>query len=270
VAGVEWVAVTDGNEWRIYNAHASVPIEEKLFRRVVIDADEPGAASTLWLLSKSQLQDNQIDALWKSDFVDRQVRDALSGLFSPEPDAALVRLVRSRAASLSPAEVRASLARLRATFDFPVVATSPARAEVHHEQRQPIPTRESGAEPGPKETGQGTPWRNVTLADLISAVLVRVPLPVEHDYKGTHLTAVIEGPDRIAFGGSVYESLSLAGGVARRSVVGPPPGREYPQTNGWTFWQYRRSDGGLGYLDELRRALYEGKVVSLAASRRGA
>ena len=27
VAGVEWVALTDGAEWRIYNAHAPVPVE---------------------------------------------------------------------------------------------------------------------------------------------------------------------------------------------------------------------------------------------------
>jgi hypothetical protein len=32
VAGVEWVALTDGNEWRIYNSHATVPVEQKLFK----------------------------------------------------------------------------------------------------------------------------------------------------------------------------------------------------------------------------------------------
>jgi predicted type IV restriction endonuclease len=32
VAGVEWVALTDGAEWRVYNAHAPVPVEHKLFR----------------------------------------------------------------------------------------------------------------------------------------------------------------------------------------------------------------------------------------------
>ncbi len=37
VAGVEWVALTDGNEWRIYNAHAPVPVESKLFRRIRLD-----------------------------------------------------------------------------------------------------------------------------------------------------------------------------------------------------------------------------------------
>jgi hypothetical protein len=43
VAGVEWVALTDGAEWRVYNAHAPVPVEHKLFRavRVAEDLDAP-------------------------------------------------------------------------------------------------------------------------------------------------------------------------------------------------------------------------------------
>ena len=41
VAGVvEWIVLTDGNEYRIYNAHAKVHIDQKLFRHVVV-AGEP-------------------------------------------------------------------------------------------------------------------------------------------------------------------------------------------------------------------------------------
>ena len=41
VVGVPWIVLTDGNEWRIYNSHAEVPVEEKLFRRVTLSSDEP-------------------------------------------------------------------------------------------------------------------------------------------------------------------------------------------------------------------------------------
>ena len=44
VAGVEWVALTDGAEWHIYNAHAPVPVEQKLFRTVRLDSDGPEVA----------------------------------------------------------------------------------------------------------------------------------------------------------------------------------------------------------------------------------
>src|ERR1700752_345609 len=35
-AGVEWIVVTNGDEWRIYNSHATVPIAEKPLRCVRI------------------------------------------------------------------------------------------------------------------------------------------------------------------------------------------------------------------------------------------
>lgn len=56
--------------------------------------------------------------------------------------------------------------------------------------------------------------------------------------------------------------------MARKSVAGAPTGREYPQTNGWTFWQYRQPDGTLRYVDGLRRDLHERKVVHLDEVRR--
>ena len=66
VTGVEWVVLTNGDEYRIYNAHAPVPIEEKLFRSVKVSDDGLQAADTLALLSKARMRDNLIATLWKS------------------------------------------------------------------------------------------------------------------------------------------------------------------------------------------------------------
>jgi hypothetical protein len=118
------------------------------------------------------------------------------------------------------------------------------------------------------KVGDGTPWRGVSLGQLIDAGIVRVPLDLEHRYRGAHLTARIEAPDRIVFAGQAYDSLSTAGGMARKSVVGSPQGRAYPQTNGWTFWAYRTADGALHQLDDLRRQFHEQKVVPMSAARR--
>ena len=272
VAGVEWVALTDGDEWRIYNSHATVPVEKKLFRVVRIGDPETHADQTLKLLTKAQMADHLIDALWKSDFVDRQIKDALLQLFGPEADPALVRVVRAKAAALSLAEVRASLGRLRTTFDFPVVA-APLVGRVQEPSapkpagRTPSATTLTPPEP-PEPPGRGTPWRHVTLDQLIKAGLVRVPFDVEHRYRGAQLVARIEEASRIVFDGSAYDSLSLAGGVARKSVVGAPAGRDVPPTNGWTFWQFRSPDGMLRVLDDLRREFHERKVVNLSDGRR--
>jgi hypothetical protein len=269
VAGVEWVALTDGNAWRIYNSHAAVTVEQKLFRVVHIADPEDHAEETLRLLAKAQMADHLIDDLWKSDFVDRQIRDALQRLFAPEPDPSLVRLVRAKTSALTPVEVRKSLGRLRTTFDFPIVSAPAGRTERTPEAR---PARPRPAEPvtAPKTAGSGTPWRHVSLADVIAAGLIRVPFEIEHRYRGVEFRARIEGPSRIVFQENIYDSLSTTGGVARKSVAGPFPGRDIPQTNGWTFWEYRGPDGGLRVLDDLRRAVHDGKVISLASGRRPA
>jgi hypothetical protein len=210
------------------------------------------------------MADHLIDAFWKSDFVDRQIRDALARLFGPEPDPALVRLIRAKATGLSPGEVRASLGRLRTTFDFPVVGSQVVeQAEVP--SARPPAGRPATSTPieTKKATGEGTPWRHVTLEHLINASLIRVPFPIEHRFRGVEITARIEGAARITLHGVAYDSLSTAGGVARKSVAGPYPGRDIPQTNGWTFWQFRGPDGTLHTLDDLRRELHERKVVDL-------
>jgi hypothetical protein len=116
--------------------------------------------------------------------------------------------------------------------------------------------------------GEGTPWRQVTLGQLVDVGLVRLPLDIEHKYKGTLLRARIEAVDRIIFAGATYDSLSIAGGMGRLSVVGPTPGHPYPPTNGWTFWEYLTADGSRRQLDTLRRDVHERNVVSLTASRR--
>ena len=272
-AGVEWVALTDGDEYRLYNSHATVPVEEKLFRTIRVADPDTRPADTLGLLSKGQLQDHLIDQFWKTEFVDRHVGATLRGLFAPDPDPAVLRLVHSRAPSLSRADVRASLGRLRASFDFPVVATPVSRAIAASGMRQPAPSPAPAEAPKPvaaqRRVGDGTPWRKVTLGQLIEAGLVRVPLDIFHHYKGTDLRARIEGLDRVVFDDTPYDSLSIAGGMARLAVVGPTPGHPYPPTNGWTFWEHQAADGSSRPLDALRRELHECKVVSLSGRRTG-
>ena len=48
-------------------------------------------------------------------------------------------------------------------------------------------------------------------------------------------------------------SLSV---MARASVIGIPPGRKYPQTNGWIFWQFVDVNGSVKPLDVLRQRYY--------------
>jgi predicted type IV restriction endonuclease len=83
VAGVEWVALTDGAEWRIYNSHALVPVEQKLLWTVRIDSDLETATAVLSLLSKDNMRQNQIAEMWRHSSVDRLVKAELTALSPP-------------------------------------------------------------------------------------------------------------------------------------------------------------------------------------------
>lgn len=125
VVGVEWCVLTNGDEYRIYNSHATVDIEEKLFRtiRVSDKAQEKCTLDTLDLLSKDKMGEKLINTLWKAHFVDHRVKAALVDILSND-DGALTRLVRQKIPGLSRPEIRDSLKRAHFQVDFPVMAIS--------------------------------------------------------------------------------------------------------------------------------------------------
>ncbi|MBI1850191.1 MAG: type I restriction enzyme HsdR N-terminal domain-containing protein [Planctomycetes bacterium] len=231
VVGAEWVVLTNGDEYRVYNAHAAVSVDEKLFRTMRVSDAATRPAETLALLDAATLKENRLQILWKAYFVDKRVRAALSEIFSPAPDPAIVRLVKKKTQNLHPNDIRTSLARVVAQFDFPVEAEPPGKAPV----------------------GKPSPRTDVTPADLIRARLISPPLALVRKYKGTELTARIESNGTVTFAGKSYSSLSMAAGVARTSAGMKSPGRSYPQTNGWSFWQFHDADGALKEIDVLRQ-----------------
>ncbi len=230
VVGVEWCVLTNGDEYRLYNAHAPVDVEQKLFRtiRITDTTQEEYTLDTLELLSKEKMGDNLLNVLWKAHFIDRHVSMALKDLFQND-DASLIRLIRKKVPELTPLEIRESLKRadIRIDFpriDFPLVPTPPRRTE------QP---------PQKPRKSQG-----IQITDLIGAGLINPPLRVEKDYLGSHLEAVIQPDGTIAFDGVSYRSPSTAAGMARKSVMKTPQGEGFPATNGWVFWKYYDSDTG--------------------------
>ena len=76
VVGVGWCLVTNGDEYRLYNSHAAVDVEEKLFRTVRLSdpSQENYCVDTLVLLAKDQMGEHVLELLWKGQFVDRRVK----------------------------------------------------------------------------------------------------------------------------------------------------------------------------------------------------
>jgi predicted type IV restriction endonuclease len=230
VVGVEWCVLTNGDEYRIYNSHAAVDIDEKLFRtiRVSDETKEQFTLDTLDLLSKNKMGEKLINTLWKAHFIDHRVKAALAEILNNE-DGALARLVRKKIPGLSRTEIRDSLGRADFRVDFPAV---PTREPV----KIPFPHTEAKKKPKPPVS--------ISLGDLINAGLLKPPTDLECLYRKANLKAIIQADGTVLYGGSVYDSLSTAAGMARKSIVGTPAGRKYPQTNGWTFWKVRDPQTG--------------------------
>ncbi len=248
--GVKWCVLTNGDEYRIYNSLAEVDADEKLFRKVSIsESDTKFLIDTLNSLSKDKIRGSLLDEMWKAHFIDRKVRLAFEGLLG-EDDAPLIRAICKKANGVTHSEARASLKRAKITIDFPIPKVLEQPAPPIKGKPEPPTTRQ---EAGKKAWKTMKAMADATLESLIGAGLIKPPLDVERDYKGVHLTAVIDRRGKVVFGEGVYDSLSTSAGMARRSVVGAPPDRPYPQTNGWQFWQYCDEHGKLQQLDHLRK-----------------
>ena len=94
VVGVRWCVLTNGDEYRIYNSHAAVDVEQKLFRSVRTSdtANANYVTDTLHLLSKEQMQGRLLDELWKVHFIDGNVSRSIESLLANE-DAGLIRFL---------------------------------------------------------------------------------------------------------------------------------------------------------------------------------
>jgi len=246
VAGVEWVMLTNGDGYRIYNAHAPVALDEKLFRSIQISVDAPEAANALRLLTKDELRRKSLQTLWQAQSIDNRVRQAVEQLFDPEPSPWLVRRLARSIEGLSPGDVRAALSRARITLDFPAADSSVT-------ELQEVPAEKSERTRTPAGTPGAATRYDVTVKQLLDAGLIGTGTQLHQRYLGREVTATVEPDGRIQVGGEVYNSLSIAGGVARAGVKGPPAGgRRYYQTNGWTFWQYTDASGKQQPMEALR------------------
>ena len=115
-AGVRWCVLSDGDQYRFFNANAPVDAEEKLFITITLSTDDPGYAAQMFsYISQGNLNDKELERLWREHFADRLVQAAMRAIVK-EHDQGLVKLIQKRAQMLEPKEIAASLARLEITI----------------------------------------------------------------------------------------------------------------------------------------------------------
>lgn len=250
VAGAEWIVLTNGDEYRIYNPHASVRVDQKLLIAVRVSSSSPVVEQVLRLLARDQLETNRIASLWQAHFVDRQVRAGLERLFSREDDMVLVNHLLRHTKDLTAEDVRRSLRRCKVTLDFPLLPDEVLRSERPNQK-----TRKSA----PK-AARTAAVSAVTLLQIIEAGILRPPVPLTCRYKGKNLSARIEASGAVTFGGASHGSPSAAACAARASVIGRRPDGSPPATNGWAFWRYTSPEGRVMPLDLARQSFAARKV----------
>jgi hypothetical protein len=249
VVGVEWCVLTNGDEYGLYNSHATVDVEEKLFRVVRLSdpTEDDYTLDTLDLLSKDRMGENRLDALWKAHFIDRHIKIVLSNLFRNE-DPGFIRLIRKKTKGINPSEIKESLKRADIRIDFPLMASMSQVLSPPVSGHASKSIDSSKKAKNPKEQRRKA-FIGVTVSDLIQAGLINPPMVVVAPYKGSRLQATILDDGSLTFDGSSYSSLSIAATKARETIVG-----RVLHTNGWTFWKYADDQSGkLKEIDAIRR-----------------
>jgi hypothetical protein len=144
-AGFEWVLLTDGDNYEVYNALAGLPAEQRAFDAVRLSVNTPEEVLEFFgLLSKQRLKENRIESQWRCRLIDRQIEESLEGLLAP--DSALAQLLLRETKHLSAADIRGSLSRARATFEFEYGDRGNQSSEVEAERERERATGMSEAE----------------------------------------------------------------------------------------------------------------------------
>lgn len=237
VVGVEWCVLTDGDEYRFYNATAPVDADEKMFHRVKLTETPLGeCVRSLTLISRTNLEGNILNAIWDAHYVDRRVKTGLLELLRT-PSPSVVRILQKHIDKLKPKEIADSLLRLDIRVESPAIVAERDPAKTAH----PLPTPSRSASPkAEKKSGSKRTPTTIegSLASIIAAGHLSAPLSIFSRYMDQEVRAMLLPSGEIEFGGKTFKSCSAAGAAAKAAVtgIGKP-------TNGWAFWLYRDGTG---------------------------
>jgi hypothetical protein len=255
IAGVEWCVLSDGDEYRFYNANAPLDAEEKLFWRVKLsEDDEAETVRTLTLISRANMEENLLDVLWNAHYVDRRVKHTLRELFST-PDKSLIRLIRHREPKLTPREIVESLRRLDLRFES--ATPVPAMTSTMSQQEKTATVPRDIRKPRVRREQRGKKYFGIALTKLIEEGYLSPPIRLFRKYKGRMMEATLLADGSVEFLGQRYASCSTAAETARSTVTGRPM-----NTNGWGFWQYADENGKILTLSDAREKFLAGSSDS--------
>ncbi len=264
-AGVEICVLTNGRDYRIFNTHAKVPLQEKIVGQCgiaqcgIAQASSAEAAELLECLTLPALQEQRIIRRWEQGQLENSVRAAIQELVQSRDKKYVNLLAASLKGQVGMQHLMDILSRASVQVSFGAAQGS-ARPRREASAGQAAGPAGNSAKPGSKARSE------VKLADLLAAGIISAPVELSAKFKGQTLRATINNDSSVTFSGTRYRSVSEAGGHARNSVSGPPPsGAPYWATNGWDFWscEYKGQTVPLSVL----RLEYEKRMASSGRSK---
>lgn len=262
-AGVDWLVLTDGCLWRVYNLRAVSPRERRRFRHARIDTHADRAEDMLRLIAKGAVHEGETEEMWRRYFVDQQVNAELTKLFTgDDPDPDLLSLIAAALPSVEPDDIRASLRRARAVFDFPAPSAEPVpSAEPAPPAAQEVPIARAPVAGEPSQVPKrrvAAAERRIRLPELIAEKRLVAGSTLEATYNRERHYAVLLPDGRIRYRDDVYNSPSGAGAAVKLAVRGPDAPESVTATDGLEFWRTKDEIvGDVVPLKEIRRRVLE-------------
>lgn len=243
--GVAWCALTDGDNWRIYNTHAPVDADEKELRRISITLDIN--VSDLSLLSKENFQGSALRNIWDLEFTGKHLLRTLSKLVS-ESNPALVSLLKRESRLIERDAIKQVLPCISLSIDFSTRSVTK-------------PTIQKVKVGG---TGKRKDVIKLKLIDLINAGKLTVGASLQgrkpRSATGNYPNATVLADGALEVESKQFYSPSGAGSFARHFLHKKGLPKDYP-TDGYDFWLYNGKT-----LDDLRSELVNSSPTPLASS----
>jgi hypothetical protein len=226
VAGVQWVIITDGNEYRIFRTDTAAAAPDKLLAsfRITDPSHRDEAQQFLSMLQRDELALDKLTGLWAERDADRRVRAALTPMLGGV-DAAFVKYLAKRVPGLRGSDIAASLKRATVTIAFPKAAVgTPTVPPADRVAPLPLPASDRFRRLVAALDADGASW----------------PVTVRRTYKGQDFSASFDRDGAIVVLDQEFQTFSGAAHAAMTSLSGVP---KSVTVNGWGFWKYVKRDG---------------------------
>jgi hypothetical protein len=234
--GVDWVALTNGIVWQVYRMQFTKPIEFELvleFNFLEFNAKSDADIEKLSLLSRESWHKDKLDEYDAK----RQIlgKFSLAAVVLSHP---VLRIVRRVLRKLSPG-IKIDTSQIGEALRAEVIKRDlmeGEKAETAQRMLRKIKVATQLGDSRPRASGSsgGTEAKpKKSLGDIIAAGILKPPVKLFRNYKGTTLEATLEADGAVKFQGEPHSTCSAAAEAARKSVTG-----QQMNTNGWTFWRY--------------------------------